>query len=291
MSRFSRILKVAEDIGTGAKKTAAKKTAAEFVEGGIKPKGGKPKSLTKAQLASQVEELQKKLAELEAAGSKAASTSTPPASVRTSLGAPRLMREAQERKTAAKFVGEGMPGRKLTMKEAESKSEVARRAGQTYRNLNKGADPDADNFFSKEGLGNVTEHTGDSHPALWGAMRRERTPQAEHQGRLLRARYRGLKGGQGAEVNAHIIDALKIIEEKPEVFRNVYNALSPKMQIFLDDHFLPHLGKILNTLKAGGELNPTMKRALAEIAYKLGIATTAGVAATKGYKSASSEEA
>jgi len=289
MSRFGKILKVAEDIGTGAKQTATKKTAAEFVEGGIKPKGGKPKSLTKAQLASQVEELQKKLAELEAAGSKAASASTPPASVRTSLGAPKLMREAQERRTAAQFAKEGMPGRKLTMKEAEEKSEVVRRAGSRYREANKGADPDTDRYFSKEGLEGATEHTGSSHPDLKGAMRRSRTDEDIASGEKLRSYYRGKAGGQGAELPAHLVSAIK--SGNPNQFMRAYDALSPKMQVFIDDHFMPHLEKIRKSLLEKGEKDPSIQRVMKEIAYKLGIATTAGVAATKGYKAASSEEA
>lgn len=286
MSRFGRIIKTAEKLAPKVEETAA-----ELVGKGLKGAAGKTKKLSKsAQLAAENEALRKQIEELKKAGGQASSASTPstpPASVRKSLGAPKADRE----KTASQFVKEGMPGRKTTMKEAEAKSKVAKRAGDTYRDLNKGADPDADRFFSLEGLDEVVEHTGDSHPALRGAMRRKRTPKAEHEGKLLRAHYRGVKGGQGAEVNEHIISALKIVEEKPEVFRNVYNALSPKMQVFLDDHFLPHLGRIRNTVEAGGELNPKMKRVLAEIAYKLGIATTAGVAATKGYKASSSEEA
>ncbi len=167
MSRFGRVIQTAEKLVPKAKQTAAE-LVQEGLEGAAKT-AGKTKGKTKAVLAAENEELRKQIEELKKAGGQAASASTPstpPASVRKSLGAPKLMREAQERKTAAQFAKEGMPGRKLTMKEAESKSEVVSRAGKRYREANKGADPDTDRYFSKEGLEGATEHTGSSHPDL-----------------------------------------------------------------------------------------------------------------------------
>lgn len=290
MSRFGRVIKTAENLVPKAKQTAAE-LVQEGLEGAAKT-AGKTKGKTKAVLAAENEELRKQIEELKKVGGQAASASTPstlPASVRKSLGAPKLMREAQERKTATQFAKEGMPGRKLTMKEAEAKSEVVSRAGKRYREANKGADPDTDRYFSKEGLEGATEHTGSSHPDLKGAMKRSTTEEDIASGAKLRSYYRGKAGGQGAELPAHLVSAIK--SGNPNQFMRAYDALSPKMQVFIDDHFMPHLEKIRKSLLEKGEKDPSIQRVMKEIAYKLGIATTAGFAATKGYKSASSEEA